>query len=763
MSNTTSRHTVRSALHWGIFDVKAQPDRSLALSPIEADCRPSPKLLATAKLVNSRDRLLYPMIRKGFLESGIHSRSYRGKDDFIRVSWDEALNLAATEINRVYDTYGPDAVFGRSYGWKSPGSVNNPVGLTRRLLNLCGGYVECVNTYSTAAISTILPYIVGMSDPPATTWDCILEHSSCIIFWGADPLVTNDVDWFTTLHDSSRYLELLRNSSIRTICINPLRPKTAEFLGSDWIAPYPGTDSALMLGLIDALDEQRLLQHDFIERYTSGWNKFEAYRSGQTDGIVKNVDWASEICGIAPEKIRSLARTMAQNRTMLMLGWGMQRAPHGEQPYWMGYALACALGQIGLPGGGIGTNYHYSDGGCPAARGPRLSGIGERLQPVRLPRKPRRFYSPIPVSSFADCFLHPGSSLDFNGRSVTYPAIKLVLWAGGNPFSHQPQTLKLRQAWQVPETVIVCDNMMTATAQHADIILPANTTFERDDITSIGAYTNRGICAMQQALPSAGESKSDFWIFSALADRLGVGSAFTEGKTEAQWIKHLYSQALAQAHYMGITLPSYEKFQENGLILYELDRQSRNFVAYADFRKDPINCPLNTESGLIQIYSEKIASYGYEDCPGHPCWFAPNVPDSRESLILVSPKSHLRLHSQLDRVSPACKDHGLEPVWMNPTDALSRGLADGQTVRVFNEYGSTVGALHLADDVRPRVVVIYHGAWFEPPIGKADTLDLGGCANVLTSDVPVSHLSCGNAASGFAVEVEAMDANLEPA
>ena len=158
------------------------------------------------------------------------------------------------------------------------------------------------------------------------------------------------------------------------------------------------------------------------------------------------------------------------------------------------------------------------------------------------------------MARFADCFVNPGKVIDFNGTKVTYPEVRLVMWAGGNPFAHQPDTMNLERAWKKPETVIVTDTVWTATARHADIVLPAATAFEHADITNIGTYSNDGIVAMQQAIEPQWESKSDYWIFSQLAERLGCQEAFTEGLDEMGWIRRLYGDAQKMGERIGVKL-----------------------------------------------------------------------------------------------------------------------------------------------------------------------------------------------------------------
>lgn len=336
----------------------------------------------------------------------------------------------------------------------------------------------------------------------------MIGHSERVVFWGCDPLVTNDIDWHTTIHNAAGYIRALRDKGVTTISINPVQTDTAEYLGSEWIAPRPGTDCAMMLGMMHELEATGKADHAFLEKCCSGWKELRAYIMGDEDGVAKTPEWAAEKTGVPAERIRKLAHDLHEHRTMLMVGWGIQRIQYGEQPHWMAFALASVLGQIGLPGGGIGTNYQYSSGGAPLAKGPFLAGVPAKVKPALPFNDNWKGSTTIPVARFVECFLNPGKTIDFNGRKVTYPEVRLVLWAGGNPFAHQPDTMKLERAWKEPETVVVTDTVWTATARHADIVLPACTTFEHNDITSIGTYTNDGFVAMKQAIEPRFESRS---------------------------------------------------------------------------------------------------------------------------------------------------------------------------------------------------------------------------------------------------------------
>src|SRR5437764_4755780 len=250
---------------------------------------------------------------------------------------------------------------------------------------------------------------------------------------------------------------------------------------------------------------------------------------GETDGRPKDAAWAAAITGVSADTIRALARRMAAARTMVSASWSLQRADHGEQPYWAVILLAAALGQIGLPGGGFGFGYGSAAGiaEAPLAFGPPA--MESLANPLR---------HAIPAARIVDCLLDPGGSYDYNGRRGTYPDIRLVYWAGGNPFHHHQDINRMRRAWQRPETVIVHEPWWTATARHADIVLPATTSLERNDIG--GSPRDRFVVAMHQAIDPAGEARNDFDIFRDLARRLGCENAFAEGRDETAWLRHLY-------------------------------------------------------------------------------------------------------------------------------------------------------------------------------------------------------------------------------
>ena len=401
----------------------------------------------------------------------------RGADEFVPVSWDEALDRLAAELRRVYAKHGPHAVFGGSYGWASAGRFHDAQHQLHRFLNLAGGYVRSVGSYSAGAASVILPHVIGPQGAVAgnnVSWDELVAESALVLAFGGMALKNNDVGGGgTSRHIARERLDAARKRGVEFHLIGPLRDDLPEDLAAFWHPIRPGTDVALMLGLAYTLVAEGLHDAEFLARYCTGWDDFSAYLRGRSDGQPKTAAWAAAICGMPEAEIVALARRIAGRRTLVTCSMSLQRAEHGEQPVWMAAVLAAMLGQIGLPGGG----FAFALGA--------VSNTGKPPVAVPLPEMPvghNAIDAFIPVARIADMLLNPGEGFDFNGQHLTYPDIRLVYWAGGNPFHHHQHLGRLRDAFARPDTVVVHELVWTATARHADIVLPATITLEREDI-----------------------------------------------------------------------------------------------------------------------------------------------------------------------------------------------------------------------------------------------------------------------------------------
>jgi len=753
MTRPPTRSTL-TATHWGTYRVETEGGALTGLGDYEHDPDPAEIGPGLADMLEHRLRIAGPMVRKGFLEQGPASdRSRRGAEPFVAVSWDEALDLVAGELDRVRRAHGNAAIFGGSYGWASAGRFHHALGQLHRFLNCIGGYTASIDTYSYAAISALMPHVAGhfrrlMLDR-ATDWSVIAAESELIVMFGGLPAKNAQVtSGGVGRHTMRSALRAAHGRGCRFVLISPDRSDAIPEIDAEWMPARPGSDTALMLGLAHTIWTEGLADRGFLARCTTGFERFEPYLTGESDGVPKDADWAGAITGLPGEAIRSLARRMAAQRTMITLAWALQRGDHGEQPGWMALTLAAMLGQIGLPGGGVGFGYGSENG------------IGNPVRPFKFPALPQGenpVREAIPVARIADALLDPGGEYEFNGARRRYPDLRLVYWCGGNPFHHHQDINRLIAAFRRPETIVVNEIWWTAMARHADIVLPATTTLEREDIAM--THWEPLIVAMRQAVQPVGAARDDFAILAGIARRLGVEATFTEGRDAEAWLRHLWDQARQRAGEAGFDLPGLDELRAAGTA--DLPPPERGQVLMEDFRADPRANPLETPSGRIEIFSERIAGFGYDDCPGHPVWLAPyewlGNATPAQPLHLISNQPRARLHGQLDaaRASRALKVAGREPIRMHPADAAARGLAAGDVVRVFNARGACLAGLVLSDDLMPGVVQLSTGAWYDPDRpGEIGALCKHGNPNVLTRDKGTSRLGQGPSAHSTLVEVE---------
>ncbi|STO55236.1 molybdopterin guanine dinucleotide-containing S/N-oxide reductase [Canicola haemoglobinophilus] len=760
--------TVVTAAHWGPLGVVVEDGKVVKSGPAIPAPVENELQSVVADQLYSETRVKYPMVRKGYLE-GNKDNSLRGRDEWVRVSWDKAFELVDSEFKRVRAEGGAENIFGGSYGWKSSGALHSCRTLLHRYLNATGGFVGHKGDYSTGAAQVIMPHVLGTIEvyEQQTSWETILESSEIVVLWSANPMTTLRIAWTSTDQQGIEYFNKLKESGKRIICIDPVRSESCEYLGAEWIPIHTATDVPLMLGMAHTLVEENKHDQDFLKKYTTGYDKFEAYLLGKEDGQVKNAEWASKICGIPADVIKQLARDFSSKRTMLMAGWGMQRQRHGEQAHWMLVTLASMLGQIGLPGGGFGLSYHYSNGGAPTATGGSLSSISATLENnssnTGQSWLAKTSALSFPLARIADVLLNPGKKIQYNGTEVTYPDIKLIYWTGGNPFVHHQDTNLLVKAWQKPETVIVNEIYWTPTARMADIVLPVTTSYERNDLTMSGDYSMMNIFPMKQVVEPQFEAKNDYDIFAELAKRAGVEQQFTEGKSEMDWLKAFYQDAFDSARKNRVIMPKFEKFwEENKPITFKANEKAKKWVRYEEFRNDPLLNPLGTPSGKIEIYSDVVAKMGYDDCKGHASWmvpeeFAGNV-TPEAPLALVTPHPYYRLHSQLAHTSLRQKYavNDREPVLIHKDDAAARGIVDGDIVRIFNKRGQVLAGAVVTDGVIKGTVALHEGAWYDPAdLGQSELpLCKNGCPNVLTRDEGTSKLAQGNSPNTCTVQVE---------
>jgi len=750
-----------TSMHWGTYRARVSNGRVRDLYAFEADADPSPIGLGILDVQDGPTRIDAPMVRKGWLEGGPgHHTDRRGTDPFVAVSWDEANKLVAGELTRVKSAFGNEAIFGGSYGWASAGRFHHAQSQLHRFLNCIGGYTRSRHTYSFAAAEAMIPHVLGSYRAfldTCTSWDVIRDSTDLLVCFGGIPLKNGQIcQGGTGRHVQREGILAAHVAGVHFVNISPIRSDLLEDVGGEWLPAVPNTDVAILLALAHTLHVEGLSDRAFLDRYTTGFDRFLPYLLGQTDGVPKSADWAAAISEIPAETLRSLARRMAALRTMISVSWSLTRQDHGEQPFWAAITLAAMLGQIGLPGGGFGFGYSATN---------HIGGQFNVLPGAAFPQARNAVDSFIPVARISDMLLHPGEPFEFDGGCYAYPDIRLVWWAGGNPFHHHQDLNRLVRAWRRPETIIVNEWCWNALAKRADIVLPCTTPLERQDIglTPRDPY----VIAMSKLTEPFGQARDDFEIFSGIAMAMGVEAAFTEGRNAEEWQRRIYEETKERAKAMEIEMPDYAEFRRDGW--FRVDRPTEPTIMLREFRADPSAHPLATPSGRIEIFSETVAGFGYDDCLGHPAWMPPfewlGKADRRFPLHLISNQPETKLHSQLDHGSHsrAAKIEGREPVRIHPRDAAARGLANGEIVRIWNDRGSCLGGIRVDEGIRPGVVQMSTGAWYDPTEpGTPGSLCKQGNPNVLTRDKGTSRLGQGPTAHSCLVQIERLEAPPPP-
>ena len=727
--------TVAHATHYGPFMATVTKGKIEKITPTSADARPT-EMLTMGVLARTYDktRITAPMVRKSYLDGlqGNRKPELRGKDEFVQVSWEVALGLTAKAILDTIEKHGNEAVFSSSYGGWSHAGIFRPNVLQGRFFNLLGGCSMTTGDYSGGAAQIIMPYVIGDMEvySAQTSWEQVRDNAEVVVLVGCDPNKNNRIEYTVADHDMYDRWDAIKKAGVKFVSINPQVTTTDEKMGSEWVKIIPNTDTALFLAMSNHLYTTGKHNKAFIEKYTVGFDRFLAYLEGKdSDGTpAKTPEWAVPITGIPAAKIREMADLFASKRTQFAGSWAIQRAHHGEMPYWAIVNFACMLGNIGLPGQGVGFSWHYGGGGMPQSGGTGPRGMSQGRNPVK---------KICPASRISEMLLNPGKAFTYNGSNYTYPEhVKLIYNAGNNFMSHQQNLNELIGALKTVDTVVVQDCWWTASTRWADIVLPATTTLERNDISSGGTYSIDKIYAMKQVIAPQGEALDDYEIFRRLSALCGAEYAFTEGKTQMDYVQVAYEASSA------VKATPFDKFWKDGVAPIEVPKDALKWVRHGEFRADPVKNALHTPTGKIEMHSAAIEKMNLPDCPSMPKFLEPieylgNA--KKGQLHVVSPHPFYRLHSQMNNAEPLRKLYtvqGREPVVINRQDAKERGIKDGDLVELYNARGTIIVGAVLSDKIMPGVVSIYEGGW--PQLDKK-----GRCNNGQVNFLTTSHRASG--------------------
>jgi anaerobic dimethyl sulfoxide reductase subunit A len=726
------------------------------------------------KQILGADRLKYPMKRKNWAPGG-GKKELRGKDEWVRISWDEALDIVASEIKRIKDKYGNQALF-----------VADSTEISRALA-LFGGYSERWGAVSWGAWPEVYPYVTGIAGNGSSSGNdrFRLRKSKLIILWGANP------GW-TSAGTPAYNLMQAKKAGAKIIAVDPLYTETARALADEWIPIRPATDTAMLLGMAHHMITEGLHDQAFLDKYCVGFdadhmpqgadpkNNFKDYVLGTYDGTPKTPEWAAKICGVEPALIRRFAREWATTRpTQVLTGGAAARINNGEHlPHAM-MTVGFMTGNIGIPGAGVAPNMHTSSTNAgPAlvkAGGTGVPAVKNPLAAVKVNNC--EMWDAVLTGKYTD---GPGPKKDIN--------IQMIYSGYGASLNQRAGATKGIEAHRKVEFVLTANLFLTSDAKYSDVVLPVTSQWER----FAGLLTgNREILIYHsQVIDPLFEAKDDAWIAREVAKRLGVD----ENQVDPVSLKQQVFNQLAGAQVMkpdgsgmetlvtitdadikewGVTGKpqtgriTLKEFKEKGI--YQVPRQAGDkleFTEFEAFRKDPEKNKLKTPSGKLQIYSQELAdhinSYGFTKKDPLPK-YDPSIEGYEYTLKgdfplqLVTIHYMRRSHSTLDNVT-WLREAFPQEFWINSVDAEARGIKTGDIVKVSSAHGAVIRPVYVTERIKPGVVALGEGAWIQ--MDEENGVDKAGATNILNGDIPTGQGHTGH--NSCVVQVEKYDKPLAP-
>jgi anaerobic selenocysteine-containing dehydrogenase len=608
------------------------------------------KVNRDADLVNSPERIATPLRRSG----------PKGSGQFTRITWDEALDEIATRWKAIIAESGPEAILGYAYS-AHQGLMNR--GLVGGLFHALGtsrlqAGTVCDTCCETAWDVTVGP--VGGADPESVV------HSDLVVSWGADLAATNVHFW--ALAEAQK-----KQRGMPIVVIDPRRTRSAK--AADLYLPIRiGTDAALALGVMHILVRDGLANRDYIAKHTLGFDKVER------DVLPRfTPERTAEITGLSVADIEKFAAMYGNAKAALIrLGEGMTRLVNGGQALRTVVLLPGVTGHYAVKGGGsLLLTAASCDLNYAAVRKPSGPATARMVNHLRL-----------------------GEEL----LNMKDPPLRALYVSANNPAVTCPEVHKVQKGLMREDLfTVVHDPFMTDTARYADIVLPAASYLETDDLyRAYGAYWMQW---GQKAAEPAGEARSNFHVAQALAQRMGVKDRiFTLTPREA-----------AEELFKGATGPAAKADPQ------KLFAGEPHHIAH-----DWDGQPFKTPSGKLEFYSEQLAKQGVSPIPD---WQPDPIEeaDARKwPLRLLTAPGYFQAHTAFSGVGFLRKREGQPFCILHPEDAAKRGLKDGDQVRVFNERGEVGLMLKVVDEVQPGVLLV--------PGQRPTSEAVSGTINMLCSD-----------------------------
>lgn len=616
-------------------------------NPVTAGA-PCVKGLTYPQYVYAKERVLHPLKRVG----------KKGEGKWKQITWQEAYAEIAGRLKSIIDNYGPEAILPYSYSG-TLSLVNNTAGPERFFNKIGASNLERSICSSAGKAALALMYGDFASFDPVKYY----PKTKLFISWGINHTATN-------VH-GIKFINQARANGAKYIEINPVRTPTAS-QADLFIQPIPGTDAVLALGLANQLITTGAIDQEFIDKYTVGYEELKKLASEYP------LERVSRETGVSEEEIKKLAHAYASIKpSIIRIGYGIQRHTNGGDMVRAIGALPTLVGQVGKPGGG----WFYINGGYAPFDSAKASGKHLRKGTART----------LSINQL-------GLALTGDLPETKKKPVKALIVYNSNPMNVTPNTEKVRKGLMREDLfIVVLDPMMTDTADLADIVLPASTSFEYTDVQSdyFGPYVRYN----EKAIEPLGESKPNREIFFTLAKTMGFSDPeFDESEEEiirkcVQWdlprMKGCTFERLVKEHWFKMDIP------------------------------DPfLNHKFKTPSGKIEFASEvavkkwnapRVLSLKR---PVESAWENPKLA-KKYSFTLLTPAHAKMLNSQWNNVKYIRNDFKEVVVLINPKDAKTLGIADHDLVKVKNDRGQVLARASISTETRPGVLVSWKNQWIK--------------------------------------------------
>jgi anaerobic dimethyl sulfoxide reductase subunit A len=730
------------------------------------------------RVVFGADRLKYPMKRKNWAPGG-GNKELRGRDEWVRITWDEALNTVASEIKRIKETYGNEAIF-----LAGGDEIANALGLY-------GGFIPA--SWGGSSLGTWgngVDHMIG-----AVSWGVSdrfeYRKSKLIVMWGKNPI------WTSGGNPTYNFLQA-KKAGAKFIFVDPYYNDSAVALADEWIPIRPATDTTMLLAIAHVLlteddpTNNPLIDWDFLNRGTIGFDKdhlpqgadpednFKDYvlgldasgspaPKGHKNFPAKTPEWASEICGTPPAKIRSFAREIATTKpTAFLCGYSSARVNEAQSIPQAIMTIGAMIGSMGVSGGGVGPILHGRD--CDrASEAPSLINLGNPgVTAVKNPLASNKInnseiWSAILNGKITDAAV---KQKDFN--------IQLIYHGNGNRLQTITGQAEAIAAHRKVEFVVAHNYVLAPSAAYADIVLPATTWWERFGGFDGSLSFSEKMLFYSQVTNPLFEAKDDSWIGVEIGKRLGLDP---QKIFPVSLNQQIYNQ-LAGAQVVTADGASFETLltitadditamgvtgqPQTGKMLftdlkekgvYQIERHpgdALGYIAYKAFRDDPAGHPLTSASGKLEIHSQPLAdlcnSHGWTKIRPIPTYIPPtggyestftdweNKVKGEYPLQLYTIHYARRSHTIFNHVQQLRRAFPQE-FFINSIDAEARGIKNGDTVLIKSKYGQAIRPAYVTDRLMPGVVDLPHGAWVEV-FDETAGIDKAGSDNFITGAHP---------------------------